>query len=263
METERLKLAAEIAQGAGKLLLAYYQSKNLQNRLKADFSLVTEADLAADNFISSSIQRHFPGERILSEETATAASLDAASGPNLWVIDPLDGTTNFFLGLPIWGVSIACLENGTPRIGVVYFPVVDELYTTQIHLGAFLNGKRISVETPDQEKPYSFFSCCSRTITQYNVTLPYKTRILGSAAYSLCCVAKGSAIIAFEATPKIWDLSAAWPLVQEASGVVDTLDGSQPFPVRPGIDYVQTSFPTIAAATNRLSVKAHQQITPR
>ncbi len=263
MDAKRLQLAAQIAQGAGQLLLRYFRAKNLQNNLKIDSSLVTEADIAADNYISESIQKFFPGEVILSEEFATTPAISQANKHSLWVVDPLDGTTNFFLGLPIWGVSIAHLVDGEPETGVLFFPLLNEIYTAQSAQGAYFNGERLEIADPDPERPYSFFSCCTRTYRRYQVSIPYKTRILGSAAYTLCCVAKGSAILGFEATPKIWDLSAAWLLVLEAGGVVETLDGSQPFPVCSEINYAQISYPTIAAASPLLAARAHRQIIPQ
>jgi myo-inositol-1(or 4)-monophosphatase len=95
------------------------------------------------------------------------------------------------------------------------------------------------------------------------VDLRYKTRILGSASYTWCAVARGAAIIGFEATPKIWDIAAGWLLVSEAQGVIETFDASQPFPLIPGFDYRAQDFPTLAAATPELAKKAREQIRPR
>lgn len=264
IDTTRLKLAVQTAQGAGQLLLDFFQKKQLKSSLKADYSLVTEADLAANDSIKKSIQKFFPGEKILSEEDAVPLQPVAKDNPrNLWVIDPLDGTTNFFLGLPIWGISIAHLLDGEPETAVLYFPFLNELYTCQRHHGSFLNDEAIFVENPEPEKPYSFFSCCSRTFQRYNIGIKYKSRILGSAAYTLCCVAKGTAILGFEATPKIWDLAGGWLLVKEAGGVMETLDGSLPFPFKYTEADLLTDYPTIAAASRRLAEKAHRQIVAR
>ena len=76
-------------------------------------------------------------------------------------------------------------------------------------------------------------------------------------------VARGVSLLAFEATPKIWDIAAPWLLVQEAGGVIETLDGSQPFPLKPDIDYARQNYPTLAAATSDLAIRAHQQIIPK
>jgi myo-inositol-1(or 4)-monophosphatase len=181
----------------------------------------------------------------------------------VWVIDPLDGTTNFSLGLPIWGVCISRLVDGQPNLAAVYFPALGEMYTAESKAGAFRNDEPIQVKPPTQDQPTAFFSCCARTHRKYIVELRYKPRILGSASYTWCAVARGAAIIGFEATPKIWDIAAGWLVVSEAQGVIETLDGSRPFPLIPGFDYRQLNFPTLAAATPQLAAQAREQIRPR
>jgi myo-inositol-1(or 4)-monophosphatase len=256
-----LEFITGVARQTGDLLLNYYQSNNARATLKADKSVVTEADLSADRFIAAQISARFPGEPILSEEIAP--TIKHTDKQVLWVVDPLDGTTNFSLGLPFWGVSIARLTDGYPDIGVLYFPCLEELYTATRGAGAYFNGKRLDVKPPDPNQPWSFFSCCSRTFRDYDVSIKYKPRILGSAAYSCCCVARGISLLSFEATPKVWDFAAGWLLVQEAGGVVATLDGSQPFPPASGEDHSRVYYPILAAATPDLLEKARKQIRKR
>jgi myo-inositol-1(or 4)-monophosphatase len=261
---EPLSFALQLAQEIGELLLGYFQSDELRAELKSDHSLVTQADLAADRFIKEAIYRTFPDDLLLSEEKQPGeASLEVAADRAVWIADPLDGTTNFSLGLHYWGVLLARLVNGWPVLGVLYFPLVHELYHAQGGQGAYLNHQPLRIKAPEAKRPLSFFSCCSRTFRQYQVSVPYKARILGSAAYSLCMVARTSAILSFEATAKIWDLAAAWLVVTEAGGVVETLDGSRPFPLSAGTDYTQTSYPVLAAANPLISERAHRQILPR
>lgn len=259
---DRFEAAIDYSRKAGKLLLDYYHGAKYQQNLKPDYSVVTEADIAVDTFIASSISQSFSEDLILSEELTPHLTIRSAGSDGfLWIIDPLDGTTNFSLGLPIWGTSIACLYQGNPIFGVLFFPILEELYTTETGKGSFLNGEDLRIK--QTSLPVSFFSCCSRTYQEYAISIPYKTRILGSACYSLCCVAKGSAIVGFEATPKIWDLAAGWLLVQEAGGVISTLDGVSPFPISDHIDYGVTSFPFIAAPNAKVHAKACQQINPK
>ena len=256
-----LEFAATLARQTGDLLMDYYGGQKAQASLKADKSVVTEADLAADRFIAAAISERFPGDRILSEELAPA--LVESENQTLWVVDPLDGTTNFSLGLPFWGVSIARLQGGYPEVGALYFPLLDELYTTQRGAGAFFNNQRLQVRSPDPSQPWSFFSCCSRTFRDYEIGIKYKPRILGSAAYSLCCVARSIALIAFEATPKVWDIAAAWLLVEEAGGAMGTLDGSKPFPPVFTQDHNRMHYPTLAATAPGLLEEARKQIRKR
>jgi myo-inositol-1(or 4)-monophosphatase len=220
--------------------------------------------MRADQFITKSIHDNFPHDRLLSEELQpnfTGPGQDRGSAT--WIIDPLDGTTNFSLGFYIWGVLITRLVDGWPDCTVMYFPKIHECYSAKYGQGAYLNENQIRVESPSKERPLSFFSCCSRTFRRYNVNVPYKARILGSAAYTFSALAHGIAVLGFEAMPKIWDIAGAWLLVQEAGGVIEPFDGNQPFPLKDDIEYRQQSYPTIGAATQEVLNRARQQITPK
>jgi len=255
-----LKFAAQLATETGKHLLEFFTPNGTHANLKEDYSVVTEADISADQLIAQAIQRKYPADKLISEELQpTIGEVDAA----VWVIDPLDGTTNFSLGMPIWGVSIARIVDGWPSIGVVYFPILNELFTAQRGSGAFLNGEQIHAQPPIPGRPTSFFSCCTRTHQRYDVSIRYKTRIFGSACYTFCAVARGMAVVGFEATPKIWDIAASWLIVTESGGAIESLDSSQPFPLRENHDYRLTSFPILSGATSELVSKSRKQIKPK
>jgi myo-inositol-1(or 4)-monophosphatase len=257
-----LDFAAQLARRTGHLLMDYFHRGALSTQWKSDKSIVTEADLAADRFIADTLGRQYPDDLLLSEELQTTGPRDATD-KSLWIVDPIDGTTNFSLGLHYWGVLLARLVNGRTREAVLYYPALDELFTVQQGSGAFLNGDPIHVNPPDRKRSSTFFSCCSRTFRQYQVSVPYKARILGCASYSFCALARGMATLSFEVTPKIWDIAGAWLLVQEAGGTMETYDGSKPFPVVSGKDYSRQIFTTLGAATPELAVKARQQIQPK
>lgn len=254
-----LQFAAEVVRQAGKLLSEHFIPFGMQADSKPDNSLITQADLAADRLITSAIRTKFPEDLILSEESNTFSGNQETP---IWVIDPLDGTTNFSLGLPIWGVSIARLVAGYPRTAVLYFPKLDELYCAEQDQGATLNGESLEELSSPHEKT-SFFACCSRTIQFYKVDLPYKTRILGAAAYNLCCVARNTAIMAMEVTPKIWDLAAGWLIVKESGKVVEVLEGQSPFPLKASVDYKSVNYPIIAAKNERLLSRLRQAVQKR
>ncbi len=256
--SETLKFATDLARHTGKLLLDYYRISGIETRLKSDHTVVTEADLAADRLVTEAINEAFPQDLVLSEELHP--SLPSEHTGAVWVVDPLDGTTNFSLGLHIWGVSVARMVNGIPEIAVSYFPLIGELYTAQSGEGAYLNGERIQAQAPVKGKTTTFFACCSHTHKRYLVSVPYKTRILGSAAYDFCAVARGMAVLGFEATAKVWDLAAAWLLVPEAGGVIEAHHGHAPFPLVPGLDYTALAFPTLAAATSNMVAKGRDMI---
>ena len=246
-----LTFATDLAERVGEFLLDSFRRYDKKTQTKPDFTLVTEADVQADQWICREIQAAYPQDSLVSEEQHHTSPVQPAEA--VWVIDPLDGTTNFSLGLAYWGTSIARLENGYPTLGVLHFPLLGETYTAQRGSGATLNGEALRVRTPDPQDRSTLFVCCSRTLRSYDVGIRYKTRILGSAAYDFCTVARSMALIAFEARPKIWDLAAAWLVVEEAGGCVAAYDdGASPFPIRPGKDYSGTDYPALAAATPEL-----------
>lgn len=258
--TSKLDFAKNLARQAGNLLVDHFNPMGNQATTKPDHTLVTQADLAADKMITAAIQSQYPDDLILSEESNTSSQ---GSEQATWVIDPLDGTTNFSLGLPIWGVSIARIANGFPQIAVVYFPILGEQYSAQEGKGAFFNNKPLTTRQPSAQQSTSFFACCSRTARHYHVNLRYKTRILGATAYDLCCVARGAAIASLDVTPKIWDLAAGWLILKEAGGAVDVLEGANPFPIQSKYEYKSTSFPTIAGANEEILEKLRGSIQKR
>jgi myo-inositol-1(or 4)-monophosphatase len=252
-----LEFAISLALETGELLQKYYDPAGIQASAKPDKTVVTAADLAADDLVTGKINTQFPLDGIVSEES-THFLIDPHSPT--WVIDPLDGTTNYCLGLPIWGVSIARLVDGFPELGVVFFPRINELYFARRGSGAFLNHNSIFSRAPDPSQPMSFFACCSRTFRNFNINVPYKPRIMGSSAYSFCMVARGSALMSFDATPKIWDLSAVWLLIEESGGIIQSFEETPVFPIKTGIDYSLTSYSVLAAATPNLMEKGRSFI---
>jgi myo-inositol-1(or 4)-monophosphatase len=256
--SDTLQFITDLARRTGKLLLDHFRVGGTDTRLKSDYTVVTEADLAADSLVTGAIREAYPQDLVLSEELHP--SLPQGHTGAVWVVDPLDGTTNFSLGLPIWGVSIARVVNGMPETAATYFPLIGEIYTAHKGAGAYLNGERIRAQEPVKGKPTTYFACCGHTHRQYHVSVPYKPRILGSAAYNFCAVARGIAVLGFEATAKVWDLAAAWLLVPEAGGVIEAHHGRAAFPLTSGLDYTALAFPTLAAATAKMVAKGRDMI---
>lgn len=258
------RFGVDLARQVGQLLLGYFRRETLQTELKADASLVTEADVAADELVARAVGHAYEGDALLSEELSPRYDGD---GDAVWVVDPLDGTTNFAAGLQHWGVCLARVVGGLPRSAVLFFPVLDELYVAVDGEGATLNGSKLHVRAPSSARPHGILACCSRTPRLYNLNLPYKVRVLGSSAYGLVAVARGSAAIAFETRPKIWDLAAASLVVREAGGVFRSLEQQhgpgEPFPLRRGLEYAGRSYPVLAAASAELAAFALEHIQPR
>ena len=258
---EALEFASRLAQQAGELLSNYYQRPDLVSSLKTDRTLVSEADLAADNLIKNALQQRYPDQVLISEETNSTLQPGGQQDElqYTWVIDPLDGTTNFCLGLHTWGVLITRCCNGWPELAVLHFPLLNELYTARRNHGAWLNEKPLNSRAK-QDRPITFFACCSRTHRHYQVNVPFKARILGSAAYSFCMVARGAAAIAFESRTKIWDIAGAWLLVTEAGGSIELIDYSLPFPLQVDKSYDRQSYACLSAVSQDMLAKARRWI---
>ncbi len=252
-----LDFATRLAKETGQFLAGQFKVTGTAGTLKADHSIVTEADLAADRLIAAAIHAGYPGEGLISEEIAPVYAEEVRA---TWIVDPLDGTTNFSLGMLYWGVSIGRLIDGQPDTAAVYFPLLDELYTAQKGAGAFFNGQRLQLDEAFTRRTDTFFACCSRTFRRYNVSLPYKARILGSAAYNFCALSRGIAMIAFEARAKVWDIAAVWLIVQEAGGIIESFDGDSPFPLRTGTDYRMRNLPTLGAISEEFAAQGKSGI---
>lgn len=254
------EVAASIAARAGAVLMRWFCDEALSSDWKEDYSIVTEADVEADHLITAELTEHFPDDAILSEELAPSST---AASRRTWVVDPLDGTTNFSLGIQHWGVSIARCDAKGPDVGVLLFPALGETYVASRGGGATMNGVPIHVRAPSSSRPQGMMACCARTPRLYHVNLPVKVRVFGSAAYTLACVARGSAAIGMETRPRLWDLAAGWCLVEEAGGVIETLDGSRPFPMVADRAYADRSYPVLAAASKALLAEAREHIEAR
>ncbi len=237
-------LAAEAAE------VAVVQFRNTQARRKADGSLVTFTDEAIDKMIADRIRAAYPGHAVLSEEQNTVYDPTAAFN---WVVDPVDGTTNFARGLLVWGVSIGLLHRGRPVMGVVAFPLLNEEYYAAVGQGAFRSGERIRTAAATEVDDQQLMVACTRTLRSQSIALPLKLRLLGSAAYHQCKVAEGTALAGTEATPKIWDLAAVAVLLAEAGGVMVDKRGRRVFPVaEERIDYRRLSIPVVYAANEAI-----------
>ena len=238
----------------------------VQARTKDDGSLVTHADEWADLELRDAISQQFPDHGLLTEE----GDRRFPGTDWCWAIDPIDGTNNFARGIPIWGISMALMYRGTPVFGYLDIPPLNQTFhgyyqakptlATLPPNSAFMNDRPIH-PSPDAISRHHFFSVCSRSWDAVS-QLPCKRRMLGAAAYNLVSVALGSTLGALEATPKIWDIAAAWVIVKGAGATWFPLDGSDIFPLKPGQDYVSTSYPTLVASYPELVSQFKDAISP-
>lgn len=222
--------AVEVARLAGAELVARFKGVR-RIEYKHDIDLVTDADTAAEQCIVEYLDRRFPGHALLAEERGRREG----SAPFRWIVDPLDGTTNYAHRVPHFCVSVAVEDGEGLAAGAVFDPVRDELFEAGRGLGAFLNGERIHVSAEAQLGrallstgfPYGVRDEPERPIRLFDAFLrrAQGIRRAGSAALDMSYVAAGRYDGFFEVSLKPWDVAAGALLVREAGGRVTGLDG--------------------------------------
>ncbi|WP_013322832.1 inositol monophosphatase family protein [Gloeothece verrucosa] len=251
--TEVLQLAETTTKRVGSQLIADFGK--LQATKKEDGSLVTKADRWADEEITQAITATFKDHGVLGEETSHIFP----ANDWCWIIDPIDGTTNFTRGVPIWGISLGLLYRGTPVFGYVYLPLLNHSYYGYWlensgligPVGAYLNGEPIHTSTDAPSKSH-LFNLCARSIDVLKQPFPCKIRMIGVASYNILLVAVGAALGGVEATPKIWDIAAVWVILQAAGGAFIALDKTEIFPLTVGQNYGKNSFPCLVVSREEL-----------
>jgi myo-inositol-1(or 4)-monophosphatase len=229
-----LNFAIQTAREAGRVLAEKF-GRALRVSNKGDIDLVTEADLAAERLIVERIRSHHPRHAILTEESGDVISLGDAGSAFKWIIDPLDGTTNYAHGYPVFCVSVALEHEGSVVLGVVYDPTRDELFAAERGEGATLNGRSLRVsETGDMNEallctgfPYDVRDRgdFARHFRNF-IMRAQSVRRDGSAALDLAYVAAGRFDAFYEEGLRPWDVAAGVLLVEEAGGRVTHYDGS-------------------------------------
>ena len=219
----------EIAREAGGLLMGYFR-RHVTVEYKGDADLVTIADRTSESLIRERIKSRWPGHDILGEEEGL---VDTGSEYR-WYVDPLDGTTNFAHGFPVFCVSMALEHKGTRIAGVVYDPTRDEMFAARMGGGAFLNNQRIQISRVSKlseslvatgfpshkrhKNPNIFF--------YHQISLrTHGVRRAGSAALDLCYVASGRFEAFWEFNLNPWDTAAGVLIVEEAGGKVTDFSG--------------------------------------
>lgn len=226
------ELGESVAREAGRILLGRYRT-DFTVEHKGTVNLVTEVDLAAEEWIVARIRKAFPSHSILAEEKHS----DAPRSDVSWIIDPLDGTTNYAHGYPAFSVSIGLEVDGELEWGAVYDPVRDELYTARNGGGAYCNGLQLRVSGVASLNagllatgfPYDIRTD-SRTNLDNFCAFAVRTQGLrrsGSAAIDFCNVAAGRLDGFWELKLNPWDCAAGYLMVREAGGRVTNFRGSR------------------------------------
>lgn len=233
-----LRAAAKAALTAGTIIRDLYARPHTI-RMKGEIDLVTEADVASESAIIASLAEDTPVIAVMAEESFQGETDQAA---RTWIVDPLDGTTNFAHGIPIFAVSIGLLDQGVPLLGAIFCPMQDELFLASRGGGAWLNDQRITVTDTDflvqalvaTGFPYDIRKHLDQVIAQTESVLPLvrDIRRMGAAAVDLAYVACGRLDGFWESALKPWDTAAGWLLVEEAGGRVSNFSGQPYTPFR-------------------------------
>lgn len=226
-----LATAVDAAKKAGEIIRkGFYLTKNVEHKGQVD--LVTETDKACEDLIFNHLKQQYPAHKFIGEETTAAYGTTKLTDEPTWIVDPLDGTTNFVHGFPFVCVSIGLTIGMVPTVGVVYNPIMEELYTGIHGKGAFLNGKPIKVSVKSElvnsllatEAGTKRDKATLDATTKRINSLLFKVRSIrmsGSCALNLCGVATGRLDLFYETGyGGPWDVAAGAVIVKEAGGLV-------------------------------------------
>lgn len=246
IDLEELRdFAVNLARDAGKMITgARTDQKSSAAEKKNSVDLVTEVDQAVEAFIIKQIKSQYPEHKFIGEETYSASGQTASilDDSPTWIVDPIDGTTNFIHGFPFVAVSIGFTIKQVPTVGVVYCPFLDYMYTGIKGQGSFLNDKKLPLNSPApaigglgncvvavewgsdrvedgnlKVKSDTYFN-----LTRQNGGMCHSLRSLGSAALNLCAVASGTMDCYVEGGMWEWDICAGWVILSEAGGLMTT-----------------------------------------
>jgi myo-inositol-1(or 4)-monophosphatase len=224
-----LEIAVDIAREAGALL-AHYFERRVGFELKGDFDLVTEADRNSEKLVVERLRSYFPAHSILGEETGT----HQGSSEYRWYVDPLDGTTNFAHGFPLFNVTLGLERAGEMIAGVIYDPVRQEMYSAERGGGAYLNHRRIRVSSAARLEDSLACTGFPSRKRHLNINIHFYhqmamathgVRRTGTAALDLAYVACGRLDTFWEFGLNPWDQAAGVLIVSEAGGAVSDMHG--------------------------------------
>ncbi|MDR8390122.1 inositol monophosphatase [Aliifodinibius sp. S!AR15-10] len=230
--SKELEIAKQAARKGSEIIIQYTTDKDFDIELKGKNDLVTDADLATEKVVLKIIQEAFPEDQVMAEESQEERRVPEA---RTWLVDPIDGTTNFAHGFPIYCVSVAMWEHREPKVGVVLEVGRDELFSAVKGQGAYLNGSPIHVsKTTDPANtligtgfPYRDLYLVKHYLElfEYLMHNTHGVRRPGSAAFDMCCVAAGRYDGFYEYSLNAWDVAAASLIIKEAGGVLSDWEG--------------------------------------
>ena len=198
------------------LIRDFGEVEKLQVSIKGPSDFVSNADLKAEKIIIEELKKARPNYSIISEEDGSESNKDKK---NTWIIDPIDGTTNFLHGVPHFAISIALRSDNDIIAGLIYDPIKDEMFYAEKDNGAFFNNQRIRVS-----KKKEISACLFATGGKYKNEINLLTRNSGSAALDMAYVAAGRYDGYFQNNLNLWDIAAGVILIKEAGGIINEID---------------------------------------
>ena len=215
-----LNIMIRASEKASKVLIRDFgEVEKLQVSIKSPTDFVSSADTKAEKIIIQELLKAKKNYSVISEEIGI---INNKNSENIWIIDPIDGTTNFLHGIPHFAISIALKSNNEIIAGVIYDPIKDEMFYAEKNNGAFINNKRIRV-SKKKNINYCLFGTGSSEIKTVQLT----TRNSGSAALDMAYVAAGRYDGYFQNNLNLWDIAAGIIIVSEAGGVVNKINLSK------------------------------------
>jgi len=212
-----LNIMIKASQKASKALIRDFgEIEKLQVSVKGPSNFVTNADIKAEKIIIEELMKAKKNYSIISEEDGSKINSDSE---NVWIIDPIDGTSNFLHGIPHFAISIALKSNNEIISGLIYDPIKDEMFYAEKNNGAFFNNQRIKVS-----KKKEIENCLFATGGKEKVISDFITRKTGSAALDMAYVAAGRYDGYFQNNLNLWDVAAGIIIIKEAGGIVNEIN---------------------------------------
>ena len=215
-----LNIMIKASEKASKILIRDFgEVEKLQISVKGPSDFVSNADTKAEKIIINELMKAKKNYSILSEECGSKINSDSE---NVWIIDPIDGTTNFLHGVPHFAISIALKSNNEIVSGLIYDPIKDEMFYAEKNNGAFFNNQRIKVS-----KKKDIEGCLFGTGGKEKIDVDLITRKSGSAALDMAYVAAGRYDGYFQSNLNLWDVAAGIIIIKEAGGIINEINLSE------------------------------------
>ncbi|MCL4506132.1 MAG: inositol monophosphatase [Chloroflexi bacterium] len=256
-----LEFARELAHRTGERLK--HASGGLIASTKQDGTLVTASDIETDQRMGDAIKASYPDHGVLSEE-----GVKVYGGEEwCWIIDPIDGTTNFMWGYPGWGVLVGLLHYGQPVLGVAEFPPFGLQFYAVSGQGAWRSSaagdEPIHASTERALTSTQLFVIGTRSQRQGLLKLPCKLRLPGSSGFDFALLASGACVGVYDSTVHVWDIAALWSLLEESGAQVVTDRPGGVFPLQAGVDYSSVEFAVVGAGTSELLAESLALLSDR